>query len=87
MGNGLVNSRTRSRSSVRSSSVGGLKFLVCFVEAKRHDSGLMAAWCEKATALRVSIERVNIDREDMSVFCYFHSCFFISWYGSVVCLV
>jgi len=80
-----VNSRTRSRSSVRSSEEGGLKFLVCFVEAKRHDSGLVAAWYAKATVLRVSTERVNIDSEGMFVFCYFHSFyFFISWYGSMV---
>jgi len=76
MGNGLVNSRTRSRSSVRSSEEGGLKFLVCFVEAKRHDSGLVIAWCEEATTLRASIERVNIDSEDMSVFFLLFSLLF-----------
>lgn len=86
VGNGLVNSITRSRSSVRSSEEGGLKFLVCFVEAKRHDSGLVIVWCEEATTLRASIERVNTDSEDMSVFFLIFSLFlflyFVVWFDS-----
>lgn len=83
-----MNSRTRSRSSVRSSEEGGLKFLVCFVEAKRHDSGLVIVWCEEATTLRASIERVNIDNENMSVFLLFSPLlhiflYFVVWFDSV----
>lgn len=60
-----MNSRTRSRSSTRSSDVGGLKLGVCFVEANReHSSGLEIAM---GRVLLASSERDNAEREDMAM--------------------
>lgn len=59
-----MNSRTRSRSSTRSSDVGGLKLGVCFVEANREHSNDP----EKATGtvLRASSERDSTERDDIA---------------------
>lgn len=60
----LVNSRTLSRSSTRSSEVGGLKLGVCFVETNReHSSGLEKAM---GRVFRESSERDNIEKDDMT---------------------
>lgn len=61
----LVNSRTRSRSSTRSSDVGGLKLGVCFVEANREHSNDPEK--TTGTVLRASSERDSTKRDDIAV--------------------
>lgn len=60
-----MNSRTRSRSSTRSSDVGGLKLGVCFVEANREHSNDRDK--TTGTVLRASSERDSTKRDDIAV--------------------
>lgn len=58
-----MNSRTRSRSSTRSSDVGGLKLGVCFVEANREHSSDLETTI--GVVLRASSERDSAGRDDI----------------------